>query len=468
MNKIFLIIRREYLTRVRKRSFIIMTILGPILMATLFVLPVWIATRQDEKRQIQVIDETGWFASRFEDTGNYKFIPITISLDEAKKSLLTDQNAAILYIPATQLTVPDKAVVYSDNPPTLNLKGYITNVMNREIEKHKLAAEIRKEILHASPGKQSNADTTREDLMSETILKNIHTDVELTTIKVSESGAEQKSYTEAYMIACMVFSILIYMFIFLFGAQVMRGVIEEKTNRIVEVIVSSVKPFQLMMGKIIGVAMVGLTQFLLWILFTVIIITAVQQAFPDKFKIQEPKVAINVANQMNPQAGDNSAVLNADNNNNKTNVVLDAISSINFPVLLCAFIFYFIGGYLLYAALFAAIGSAVDNETDTQQFMLPITVPLIFAMVVAQAIINDPNGALAFWLSMIPLTSPVIMMVRIPFGVPYWQIALSGGLLIAGFIFTTWLAARIYRTGILMYGKKVNYRELWKWMRYKG
>ncbi|NVO21712.1 MAG: ABC transporter permease [Bacteroidetes bacterium] len=468
MNKIFLIIRREYLTRVRKRSFVVMTILGPILMALIFILPVYLATRQDEKRQIQVIDETGWFAPKFENTGNYQFIPISLSLEEAKKNLGSDPNSAVLYIPATHLSVPDKAVIYSDDPPTLNLKGYITNTMSREIEKHKLAAEIRKEILHTSPGLQSASDTAHEDLMSETILKNIHTDVDLTSIKVSEGGTEQKSYTEAYMIAGWFFSFLIYMFIFLFGAQVMRGVIEEKTNRIVEVIVSSVKPFQLMLGKIVGVAMVGLTQFILWVLFTATIIITVQQAFPEKFKVQGANNESSISSQVNPQQAPNAAVIQAQENGDKANVVLDAISSINFPVLISAFIFYFIGGYLLYGALFAAIGSAVDNETDTQQFMLPITVPLIFAFVVAQSVINNPQGSMAIWLSMIPFTSPVIMMVRIPFGVPYWQLATSMVLLIAGFMLTTWVASRIYRTGILMYGKKVNYHELWKWIRYRG
>jgi ABC-2 type transport system permease protein len=437
-------------------------------MASLFVLPVYLATRQEEKRLIQVIDETGWFSGKFENTGNFTFVPVALRLEDAKSRLTRSKGDALLYIPATRLNVPAKAIIYSDNPPSINLKGYISNVMNREIEKQKLAAEIRKEILQLSPGLESTADTTREDLMSETILKNIRSEVQLTTIKISEGGSEQKSFTEAYMIAGLVFSILIYMFIFMFGAQVMRGVIEEKTNRIVEVIVSSVKPFQLMMGKIIGVAMVGLTQFVLWILFTGIIITVVQQSFPDKFKLKEPTSMIQVNQEMNPAAG-----LSIENEKNisdaeATNVVLEALASINFPLLLSAFIFFFIGGYLLYGALFAAIGAAVDNETDTQQFMLPITVPLIFAMVVAQSIVNDPNGPLALWLSMIPFTSPVIMMVRIPFGVPVWQVGTSMALLVAGFILTTWVAARIYRTGILMYGKKVNYRELWKWMRYKG
>jgi ABC-2 type transport system permease protein len=467
MSKISLIIKREYLTRVRKRSFIVMTIIGPILMATLFVLPVYLATRQDEKRIIQVIDETGWFAPKFENTDNYTFLPIALSLEEAKKNIQRSSGEALLFIPSTKLSVPGKAIIYSDNPPTLNLKGYISNVMSREIEKHKLAAEIRKEIIKLSPGNEESHDTTREDLMSETILKNIKSDVELTTIKLTEGGSEEKSFTEAYMIAGLVFSILIYMFIFMFGAQVMRGVIEEKTNRIVEVIVSSVKPFQLMMGKIIGVAMVGLTQFLLWILFTGIIITAVQTAFPDQFRMKD-QVSSAVTSDIQTRNQLTEETLNAGNPPDTGNVVLEALGSINFPLLLSAFIFFFVGGYLLYGALFAAIGSAVDNETDTQQFMLPITVPLIFAMVVAQSIVNDPNGSLAFWLSMIPLTSPVIMMVRIPFGVPVWEVALSMALLVAGFLFTTWVAARIYRTGILMYGKKVNYKELWKWLRYRG
>lgn len=468
MNKIFLIIQREYLTRVRKRSFIVMTILGPILMAMLFILPVYLATRQDEKRQIQVIDETGWFSGKFEDTENYRFIPVALSLEQAKLGLRNSDGDALLYIPGTKLSIPDKAIIYSDNPPTLNLKGYISNIMNREIEKQKLAAEIRKEILHQSPEKVAEADTSREDLISETILKNIRSDIQLTSFKVTEEGSEEKSYTEAYMIAGMVFSILIYMFIFMFGSSVMRGVIEEKTNRIVEVIVSSVKPFQLMMGKIIGVALVGLTQFLLWIVFTGIIIITVQQAFPEKFKLADQEKAVVVSNDMNPAANSGTATIAAADQQGTTNEVLEAIKSINFPVLLASFLFFFIGGYLLYGALFAAIGSAVDNETDTQQFMLPITVPLIFALIVAQSVVNDPNGPLAFWLSMIPFTSPVIMMVRIPFGVPYWQLGLSVGLLVAGFFLTTWIAARIYRTGILMYGKKVNYGELWKWIRYRG
>lgn len=471
MNKIFLIIQREYLTKVKKKSFIVMTILGPILMASLFILPVYLASRQDDKELISVLDETGLFFNKFENNDNYTFVAVTGGIQEAKETLVKKGNYMLLHIPATQLNIPDNGIIYSDKQPTLNLKGYISGIMERELEKQKLGAEIRKEILRNTPGYEPGNDTSAEDLMSETILKNIRTEVKITTYKTDEGGIEQKSFTELTMVIGYVGSIMIYMFIFLFGAQVMRGVIEEKTNRIVEVIVSSVKPFQLMMGKVIGVALVGLTQFLLWIAFTFIIITAVQTAFPQQFRKTQTEQAkitgksVALPNETAPAAPNS---ITADTGNDKLNDVFEAFSSINLSVMIMAFLFYFLFGYLLYGALFAAIGSAVDNETDTQQFMLPITVPLIFSLVVAQTVIQNPESPLAFWLSMIPLTSPVIMMVRIPFGVPTWQIALSAGILVLGFLGTTWLAAKIYRTGILMYGKKSNYKELWKWIRYKG
>ena len=245
----------------------------------------------------------------------------------------------------------------------------------------------------------------------------------------------------------------------------MRGVIEEKTSRIVEVIVSSVKPFQLMMGKIVGIGLVGLTQFLLWVVLTLMIVVGFQTAFPEKFRASETEnkmisnTRITDANQSIEETLQIDESVMAQ--------VAEGIRSINFSAIIFSFLFYFLGGYLLYAALFAAIGGAVDNETDSR-IMLPITIPLIIALVMAQYVINEPNGPISFWLSIIPLTSPVIMMIRIPFGVPYFDLGLSVVLLILGFLGTTWLAAKIYRTGILMYGKKVDYAELWKWLRYKG
>lgn len=470
MNKIFLIIRREYLTRVRKRSFIVMTILGPLLMAAIFVIPIYLATMQDEKRVVHVVDETGLFITKFGNTDNYNFIPQYTDLETAKKTLKQTAGYALLYIPRTELNVPSQAMLYSDKQPSLNLKSYITGVMNREIEKQKLAAEIRDQIRRNTPGYKTVADTAADNLMSETILKNIKTNINLVTYKIEEGGTEKKSFTEVNMIVGMVASLMIYMFIFMFGSQLMRGVIEEKTNRIVEVIVSSVKPFQLMAGKIIGVALVGLTQFLLWVVFTALIVGAFQTAFPAKFKMPAAQEKFIAGRQIQPETGVDESTMNiqANTGNETANQIFEAISSINFPVMIVSFIFFFIGGYLLYGALFAAIGSAVDSEADTQQFMLPVTVPLIFAIVMMQYVINNPEGPLSWWLSMIPFTSPVIMMIRIPFGVPYAQLALSAALLVAGFLATTWVAAKIYRTGILMYGKKVNYAELWKWIRYKG
>jgi ABC-2 type transport system permease protein len=251
------------------------------------------------------------------------------------------------------------------------------------------------------------------------------------------------------------------MFVFLYGVQVMRGVIEEKTNRIIEVIISSVKPFQLMMGKILGIALVSLTQFILWVALTMAL-TSAASAFLESMGGGSDA-------QMKQMLGNNPAMVadgeEVEINQDAVNELMESFSLIDFPFIIGTFLFYFIGGYLLYSALFAAVGSAVDNEADSQQFMLPITAPIIFSFVMAQAVIQNPDGAMSFWLSIIPFTSPIIMMVRIPFGVPPEHLALSMVLLVIGFIATTWMAAKVYRIGILMYGKKPSFKEIWKWMR---
>ncbi len=449
MNKISLIIKREFLTRVRKRSFIIMTVLGPLLMAGLFIVPVYISQLTDEVKTIEVLDETGLFYNKFENSDNLKFVHIYTDVNTARENFSKTEHYALLYIPRTELKVPSNAFLYSDKTPNIHLKAYIKDVMRKEVESLKLAA--------------SGID--------ENVLNSIKSTVDLKTFKITEEGELKKSSAEISMALGLFSGILIYFFIFLFGAQVMRGVIEEKTSRIVEVIISSVRPFQLMMGKIIGVALVGLTQLLLWIILTFAIITVVKTSFPETFK--KPTTEHNVIQEkipgndlLNVQSITGESEGNADAE--EVNQVIEAIYSINFGVMIFSFIFFFLGGYLLYAALFAAIGSAVDNETDTQQFMLPITIPLIFSILIAQFITANPDGPVAFWLSIIPLTSPIIMMIRIPFGVPYFDLTLSVVLLILGFIGTTWLAGKIYRTGILMYGKKISYRELWKWLKYKN
>jgi ABC-2 type transport system permease protein len=254
---------------------------------------------------------------------------------------------------------------------------------------------------------------------------------------------------------------LIYLFIFLFGAQVMRGVMEEKINRVVEVIISSVRPFQLMMGKIIGVALVGLTQFLMWIVL-ISILSTLGMKFLSGDKYDSAKVtAVEETFKSNAPTEAQTKFSQVDKAE-----ISSLISTINVPVLVGMFVFYFLGGYLLYGALFAAIGGAVDSETDTQQFMLPISLPLVLGIMISQQVVVNPTGPIAFWFSIFPLTSPIVMMARIPFGVPYTDLILSVVCLIGGFIFTTWIAAKIYRTGILMYGKKITYKEIAKWLRY--
>jgi ABC-2 type transport system permease protein len=291
------------------------------------------------------------------------------------------------------------------------------------------------------------------------------------SLQVRDLVTDEESFTEASWIVGFVGGFLIYMFIFMYGAQVMRGVIEEKTSRIVEVIVSSVKPVQLMAGKVIGIAMVGLTQFLLWVVLTLAILVVFRFAYAPNLENVDPST-LDTPGQFFPaesMTGELDETTFDLENSDQVSRFMDIVASIDFGLIIFAFLFYFIGGYLLYGSLFAAIGSAVDSEADTQQFMFPITIPLVLSIIVGLSfVLNNPDGQVAWWFSVIPFTSPVIMMIRIPFGVNiYTDLLPSAVVLIAGFVFTTWLAAKIYRTGILMYGKKVTYKELWKWVKYR-
>lgn len=444
MSTISLIIKREYLTRVRKKSFIIMTILGPILMASVFVVPFLIAKYdQPEVSKIQVIDESGIFKDKLPESENLIFDPDTLSLAVAKTIFDSEKHTAILYIPSNVMEDTKSVMLFSAKQPNINLVSSIESTIQKELENRKL---------------QSHG-------INQQTLDQIKTKVKINTRTLTDKGEEE---TNAGMntAAGLIGGLLIYMFIFLYGAQVMRGVIEEKTNRIVEVIISSVRPFQLMMGKIIGIALVGLTQFLLWIILTMSISSFVTGFFMDKKQMTEQMMKRQTPmGTPLPEGVEDGAIQQS--SDEVTADVFGSMQSLNFPLLIGAFVFYFLGGYLLYGALFAAIGAAVDGESDTQQFMLPITIPLILSFVVAQSVLQNPESSVAFWFSMIPFTSPVVMMVRMPFNVPDWQLALSMALLVLGFIGTTWVAGRIYRTGILMYGKKVNWRELGKWLFYK-
>jgi ABC-2 type transport system permease protein len=451
MKKVWLIIQREYLTRVKKRSFIVMTFLGPILMASVWIVPLLLASRSEGTKMIEVLDETGLFYEQFKPTKEVTFSYITEDLRTAKENLAKSENFAILYIPKSEYTTPKAFYLYSYKKPGLNLKMYLEESANKILENKKL-----------------------EDVygIDEKTLASVKSNVSLV---VEDIETNKKSYTEISWALGFIGGMLIYFFIFMYGSQVMRGVIEEKTNRIVEVIVSSVKPIQLMLGKIVGIAMVGLTQFLLWILLTLGIVTSFTAIYADKitdYKMGKETVAN--PGQLFPSDAmgmpDTQQGLESLSKDENFSQILDVFFSINYGVIIWTFLFYFVGGYLLYAALFAAIGSAVDNEADTQQFMLPVTLPLVFSIVVGLSfVLNNPDGSVAYWLSLIPLTSPIIMMIRVPFGVNiYTDLLPSMILLVLGFLATTWLAAKIYRTGILMYGKKVNYKELWKWLTYRA
>jgi ABC-2 type transport system permease protein len=283
----------------------------------------------------------------------------------------------------------------------------------------------------------------------------------MTTIKLGDDGSEKESSTEIAMIISIICAVLTYMFVFIYGAQVMQGVMEEKASRIVEVIISSVRPFELMLGKIIGIALVALTQVALWIILTGVIVTALKAGFTGGVDQATQMQALDMAaGSMDLESG----AVQADGFN--MDGLLSSINNLNPLRTVFLFILYFIGGYMIYSSLYAAIGAAVDNQTDTQQFMMPITIPILIAFYVAIAAFRNPHSDLVFWFSMIPLTSPIVMMARVPFDVPIWEILVSLVVLYASFVFTTWFAARIYRVGILMYGKKVTYKELWKWFRY--
>lgn len=440
------------MTRVRKKSFIIMTLLAPVLMAALIVVPTLVMMNQDQDfKKIAVIEENSdLFKGVIPNTKNLEFVYLdNVKLENLKKTYEQAGYYGILWISPELVNTPNAIRLISKKQPAIGVLDHIENSLEKEIEKQKLSAY-----------KIENLDE---------IMKNIRTNVSVQTIKIDESGAEKKTSTGIAMALAYIGGFLMYMLVFMFGAQVMRGVIEEKTSRVVEVIISSVKPIQLMMGKIVGIALVGLTQFLIWVILTMGLVgvvkgtilqkanvTEVSQNITKSLMTDEQQTATNAqTSEVTPQLAEFSKMFN---------------SALNQPwgLIIICFIFYFITGYLLYASIFAAIGSAVDNETETQQFMLPVTIPIIFGLFVAMGTMQNPESSLSFWFSLIPLTSPIVMMARIPFGVPYWQIVVSMLIMIITFILFVWMAAKVYRTGILMYGKKTSWKEMWKWLRYSG
>ena len=428
MKKILLVAKREYWTRVRKRSFIFMTILTPLLFAGLIGAMLWIAMYdQGDEKVIAVIDDSGLFTDKFTSSDNLFFTYPNESITQAKSEFNRLGPDGILYIPKLNIHDPKGIQLYSQSNPHFGVINEIESTLEKEIETLKM----------------------QEMGVDEQLLKDIETNIDLNTLNLTSQG-EKQSNTETTVGTAYVSSLLIYFFLFLYGVQVMKGVIEEKYNRIVEVIISSIKPFQLMMGKILGIAAVGLTQFILWVLLS--------------FAVTSLGVSLAGLDQQPTAMLENSVLQEGSTELAPApQGIWELMDTIPFTYVLITFVAYFLGGYFLYASLFALVGSAVDSDADSQQFMFPITIPLIISIVALGFVLNDPDGKLAFWMSMVPLTSPVVMLGRIPFGVPAWQLALSLALLVAGFIFTTWVAGRIYRVGILTHGSKVSYRTLTKW-----
>ena len=439
LNKIGIIIGREYTTRVKKKSFILTTLLTPVFMAVLILIPSVIMLYQGKDQQkVMLVDRSGLVQPYFQsgDKVAYSFADANADIDQMKSDF--DDLGIDVLVVVSGLD-PDNNVsvtTYSKEPVSLEDKSSIARKVETAVRDYKLKAY---------------------DIVGyEDIMAKVKTDVPVEALTLTNDGGEKADSVEAYMIMAYIMSFLIYMFTFMFGNMVMRGVIEEKSNRIVEVMVSSVSSFELMMGKIIGVAGVALTQFIIWILLTLLLVTAGGALFGADLLSSGAAAVPGAAEATDAVAG------------TVANGILGGLASLNIPYLLIFFLIYFLLGYLLYASMFAAVGSAVDNEADTGQLAMPITIPLMLGLFIMLHTFQHPSSGLSFWASIIPFTSPMVMLARLPFGVvPGWQLALSIALLLLTFVFVTYLSARIYRVGILMYGKKASFKDLYKWMKSK-
>lgn len=439
MNKIWLIFQREFLNRVQKKSFLVATILVPLIFPAIIGVMGYIFVKQEQGAQKPVVavrDESGKML--LESNSRFDFINVSEDKETAKTNFKNSEHFALLYIPPFELSKPDGITLYTKENPSIRKLDDLEQILEDKIHDLKL--------------QQFNID-------KET-LKSLKTNVDINNINVSDAG-EKSSNTQALYILGFVLGILIYIFVLVYGMQIMLGVIEEKTSKIVEVIVSSVRPFQLMLGKILGIAAVGLVQFAIWM----ILISVTSSAALSFIGMDMPQKQ--AMEQMSKQMNDPEVA--AAMNNNPIAKVLGAYQELNVLSIVFNFAFYFLGGYLLYGALFAAVGAAVDSQQEAQQFNFPIMLPLIIGyFALFMFVLPDPHSTASFWFSIIPFTSPVAMVGRLAFDPPLWQLLLSQFLLIGGFVFTTWLAARIYRVGILMHGSKVNYKVLAKWFMMKG
>ena len=437
MDKLKLIIKREFLAKVKNKSFIILTILSPLLMAGLVSLIIFLNEKNSEEiRTIAFVDESHQLASVFADSESTKYVNLTeLGLEEARNKAKEFYYGLVYIKQSDSLKNLSKGIsFFSEDSPSLTIVGSIEDKLEKKIRDLKIA--------------QLQIDISK--------IKETETAVEIAT----ENFSGEKSSKIGSLLRMAVgggFGYLIFMFIIIYGTSVMRSVIEEKTSRIIEVIISSVKPFQLMLGKILGNALAGILQFIIWAIsagFLLFLITYI-------FGVETASSGSAMA-QMNPEIIQQVQGTST----NELQLVLQEVKNLPILTMFFSFIIYFLGGYLIYSSIYAAIGAAVDSETDTQQFMMPVLMPLIIAIYVGFSVIENPHGPIALGFSLFPLTSPIVMLMRIPFGVPWWQIAVSMLLLIVTFIGIVWFAAKIYRVGILMYGKKPSYKELYKWLKY--
>ena len=451
LRNIGIIISREYLTRVKKKSFLLTTFIVPVLFAAMCILPsVIMMMAKDTGKKVAVVDQSGIVMPYLVDTEAIDYTDYsTTPVDSMKVQFSALELDALLVI--SQIDTVAKTVevaTYSEKPVSIDMKDAISSRVDEAVEDYRL----------------SFYDTA--DLKQ--IMAEVESDVSISTFTLDESGEEKITSSEVYMIISMILSIIIYMFIAMFSGMVMQSVIEEKASRVVEVLVSSVKATELMFGKIIGVACVALTQFLLWIMLTAVLVGGFS-AFVGFESLMGDPAQTEQLMQMAGQPGGMSMeeITAMTQNESELGAVMSTLRDLNYVQLIFAFIIYFALGYLLYASFFAAIGSAVENEADTNQLQMPVTVPLLLAFFIALYAFRAPDSPIVFWGSMIPFTSPIVMLARIPYGVPTWEIALSIAFLALTFIACAWVSAKIYKIGILMFGKKTTFKDLWKWLRMK-
>jgi len=439
MNKIVLIIQREYITRVLKKSFWISSLLAPVLITAIYAIPIWLAMKDKEVKRVEILDLSGlWKKSDLVDK-EVEFVFTSGKEQELKMAFASKGFDAFVTIPEDVLANPKGVHIYSAKNIGMSLKESVEKLIQNK---------VRQELLFKAG-------------ISSQIYESTQVDIDSKTITVSNDGKETSSSSGGAMILAGIMGFVLYFTLLLYGSQVMNGVIEEKSSRIIEVIISSVKPYQLLLGKIIGVGLVGLTQFLLWIVLTIGLTQITGKFYREKVKN-------NLAQIQKVNTEKQSKGIAKSDEGSPMSEVTKVLESTNIPMIIAAFLFYFFVGYMLYSSLFAAIGSAVESATEAQQFTFIVMIPIILSFLMAQYTIQDPDSNIAFWASMIPFTSPINMMVRLPYGVPGWELILSMTLLVLGFLGCSWVSARIYRVGILMYGKKVTWKELGKWLFYKG